>query len=30
MSPYAEIGLTITPAMMLDSRANGYVYDTDA
>lgn len=29
MSPYAEIGLTVTPAMMLDSRALGYVYDTD-
>lgn len=29
MSPFIDIGLTITPAMMLDSRANGYAYDTD-
>lgn len=29
MSPFTEIGLTVTPAMMLDSRACGYVYDTD-
>ncbi|MEA2526120.1 MAG: tyrosinase [Thermomicrobiales bacterium] len=30
MWPYQQIGLTATPAMMLDSRALGYVYDTDA
>ena len=29
MWPYSEIGLNVTPAMMLDSRAWGYVYDTD-
>lgn len=30
MWPYSHIGLTITPKMMLDSRALGYVYDTEA
>ncbi len=29
MWPYSEIGMTVTPAMMLDSVALGYVYDTD-
>jgi len=29
MWPYHEIGLAVTPAMMLDSRDLGYVYDTD-
>lgn len=29
MWPYSEIDLHVTPAMMLDSRAWGYVYDTD-
>ncbi len=29
MWPYTEIGMEISPAMMLDSRAWGYVYDTD-
>jgi tyrosinase len=30
MWPYQQIDLTITPAMMLDSRSLGYVYDTEA
>jgi tyrosinase len=30
MWPYTQLGLTITPRMMLDSRALGYVYDSDA
>jgi tyrosinase len=30
MWPYHEIGLEITPRMMLDSRSLGYIYDTDA
>jgi tyrosinase len=30
MWPYQQIGMTVTPGMMLDSRALGYVYDTDA
>jgi tyrosinase len=29
MWPYQQIGLTITPAMMLDSRELGYVYEGD-
>lgn len=29
MWPYSEIDLHVTPAMMLDSRAWGYIYDTD-
>jgi len=29
MWPYNMIGLTISPAMVLDSRALGYMYDTD-
>lgn len=29
MWPYHEIGMEITPRMMLDSRALGYVYDSD-
>jgi tyrosinase len=29
MWPYSEIGMEVTPAMMLDSRNVGYVYDTD-
>jgi hypothetical protein len=27
--PYSGIGMTVTPAMMLDSVALRYVYDTD-
>jgi tyrosinase len=30
MWPYSHIGIEATPAMMLDSTALGYVYDTDA
>jgi tyrosinase len=29
MWPYQQIGLTVTPADVLDTRALGYVYDTD-
>jgi tyrosinase len=29
MWPYSDIELMVTPAMMLDSRAWGYIYDTD-
>ncbi|HWV35973.1 MAG TPA: tyrosinase family protein [Thermomicrobiales bacterium] len=29
MWPYRDIGIQVSPAMMLDSRALGYVYDTD-
>jgi tyrosinase len=29
MWPYTQLGMTVTPAMMLDSRTLGYVYDTD-
>lgn len=29
MWPYTEIGMEISPPMMLDSRSWGYVYDTD-
>ncbi|HWV23056.1 MAG TPA: tyrosinase family protein [Thermomicrobiales bacterium] len=29
MWPFAEIGITATPAMMLDSRDLGYIYDTE-
>ena len=29
MWPYTHLGMTVTPRMMLDSRALGYVYDTD-
>src|SRR5262249_57533508 len=30
MWPYTQLGLTITPRMMLSSRALGYIYDTEA
>ena len=29
MWPYTHLGMTVTPRMMLDSRAMGYVYDTE-
>jgi tyrosinase len=29
MWPYTVLGMTVTPRMMLDSRALGYVYDSD-
>ena len=29
MWPYSDIGMTVTPAMMLDSRSIGVIYDTD-